>query len=110
MVKPLPPLKTRPVGCALLSAGTLTSGAASEPSASTIDDVPVPSFAIQNGPVFDAARPHGLTRFASTWAAGTDPSESRFVTSKKCSDGANAANRANAGSERARARDFMREV
>ena len=43
---------------------------------------PVPASDTQKAPVGEYATPQGLTRFGSTTAAGTAPSDTRFVCTK----------------------------
>src|SRR5262245_1589567 len=78
--KPVPPLKTRPVGlpCAPPAPGTVNS--VRMVLVATLNRVvlPVPLSAIHQGVVGPATRPHALTRLESLWPAGTNPSEMRL--------------------------------
>src|SRR5215831_1746733 len=75
--KPVPPLKTSPVGlpCAPPAPGTVKSATITPVAALYNVDLPVSLSAIHQGVVGPATKPQALTRLASVWSAGTNPSE-----------------------------------
>src|SRR5881628_2026120 len=78
--KPVPPLKTSPVGlpCAPPAPGTVkTCGIVPAATLYSVD-LPVPLSAIHQGDVGLAANPQALTRLGSVWSAATKPSETRL--------------------------------
>src|SRR5262245_35967184 len=78
--KPVPPLKTSPVGlpCAPPAPGTVKSATITPVATLYNVDLPVPLSEVHQGVVGPASRPQALTRLASVWSAGTNPSETRL--------------------------------
>src|ERR1041385_6502154 len=70
--KPVPPLKTTPVGlpCAPPAPGTINSAWIAPVPILNKVVVPVPLFAIHQGVAGPETRPHALTTLASVWSAG----------------------------------------
>src|SRR5882762_6118047 len=78
--KPVPPLKTSPVGlpCAPPAPGTVKIAGIAPLATLYNVDLPVPLSAIHQGVVGPETRPQALTRLESVLAAGTKPSETRL--------------------------------
>ena len=78
--KPVPPLKTTPVGalCWPIAPGTVTiSGMVPPPTLYTVER-PFPLSEIHHGDIGLETSPQALTRLVSTRSAGTDPSDTRL--------------------------------